>query len=138
MVMMGFSALNLVKGIATCMKNIDAIAERMMEVFSAEPGFPAVVPRISSLARAFDFWSDFVTASEAIEQFVPTAGSSLRSTTRLRVGSGTRLLRRGKEILNYLARARVPMPKTTATYLEVCNRFAAGKGETEILSLGKV
>ena len=137
--------------IASCMRNIDSIVNRMSEVFTAEPGFADVATGIHHLGQAaktvaetfrndpsnFDVWAAFVTTSEAIEDFTPAIDVTLGSTTRLRIGSGTRLLRRGKDIVNYLARARVPMPKTTATYLDLCGKFASGEGEPGLLSLGQ-
>ena len=39
------------------------------------------------------------------------------------------MLRRGKEILTYVAGARVPMPKTTREYHEKCEAFV--RGETD-------
>ena len=40
-----------------------------------------------------------------------------------RVEDGLRLLREGTSLLTYLAGARVPMPKSTREFLDLCRRY---------------
>lgn len=133
--------------IAQTMRNVDNICERMSEVFGQDPAFTAVAPLITSLADAakaemelfrtdpliFRVWPDLVAAGEAIEQFQPHVNDNAEQAQRLRVRTGMRLLINGKNILFYLAGARVPMPKTTREYLRKCNTFVRGEIDLDLV-----
>lgn len=131
--------------VAQSMHNLDTIAGRMLEVFAPLPEFDGVAPRIEELAAAaraeseifrtdpqiFVVWPRFVEAAEAVDDFRPRLPAQMDAATRLRFRNARWLLRRGKEILTYVAGARVPMPKTTREYLERCEAF--GRGEQDLI-----
>lgn len=127
--------------VAKSMHNLDTIAARMLDVFVTLPEFNGVEPRIRELAAAaraetemfrtdpmiFSVWPRFVEAAEAIDDFKPRLPAQMDAAARLRFRNARWLLRRGKEILTYVAGARVPMPKTTREYLEKCEAFVRGE-----------
>lgn len=127
--------------VAQSMHNLDTIGARMLAVFENMPEFDGVAPRIEELAAAaraeseifrtdpqiFVVWPRFVEAAEAIDDFRPNLPARMDDATRFRFRNARWLLRRGKEILTYVAGARVPMPKTTREYLDRCEAFARGE-----------
>jgi hypothetical protein len=131
--------------VAKSMHNLDTIAARMLDVFVTLPEFNGVEPCIRELAAAaraetemfrtdpmiFSVWPRFVEAAEAIDDFKPGLPAQMDAVARLRFRNARWLLRRGKEILTYVAGARVPMPKTTREYLEKCEAFV--RGEQDLL-----
>ena len=123
--------------IARAMRDIDCIAGRMSEVFGGQPGYTGLVPRLRELAAAarlesetmksdpviFRVWPRFVAACESVADFRPElAPPSNREEARIREET-RRLIIEGKRVIEYLAGARVPMPKTTANYLRRCESF---------------
>ena len=132
--------------IAQCMRDIDGIVAHMIDIFGGDADFAGAVPALSTFADAardevetargdpviFTVWPCFVAASEAITAFGPWAGPETSDHDRLRIRTGRRLLRRGRDVISYIAGARVPMPKTTREYLQSCDQFAAGELDLDI------
>ena len=118
--------------IAATMRDIDRIAQAILEHFTVDPDFNGLTPLILAIAEAarqkveilqtddriFDVWPAFVVASEALLQFRPAR----RSGNSLEYGrlqeEGLRLIAQGQAIISDIARARTPMPKTTREYVE--------------------
>ena len=129
--------------IGQSMRDIDCIANAMVANFSGIPAFAAIeapVRHFASAARIkaetlrtdpniFDVWAQLVTAGERLANFTPTAASKpLREQTgrRLhRVSDGLQLLRNGRALVFYIARARTPMPRSTCDYIERCQAYLA-------------
>jgi hypothetical protein len=123
--------------IARAMRDIDGIAGRMEEVFGAMPGFEGLAPRVRELADAaklesetmrsdpviFRVWPRFVAAGEQVAEFRPNLHEPLSEAEQGDVDDALRLIAEGKRVIEYLAGARVPMPKTTANYLRRCTEF---------------
>jgi hypothetical protein len=42
---------------------------------------------------------------------------------RMRTAYGRDLVQEGRRLIHYIAGARVPMPKSTASYIEKCERY---------------
>jgi hypothetical protein len=123
--------------IALTMRDIDCITDAMVAAFEDLPMFPGVAERVQEFAQAaklkcetlrtdpaiFDVWPAFVVAGERLccleaEFALAPSKSSLRLANE-----GRRLIRDGKALLTHITRARVPMPKSTAAFLERCARF---------------
>ncbi|MCB1966944.1 hypothetical protein [Accumulibacter sp.] len=127
--------------IGQSMRDIDLIAEAMIGNFSRIPTFETVEAPIREFANAakvktetlrtdpdiFDVWSRLVTAGERLANFTPQAaadagekrpGSPLHS-----VSDGLQLLRNGRDLVFYIARARTPMPKSTSEYIARCESY---------------
>lgn len=124
--------------IAQTMRDIDEIAAKLEEVFADMPAFVGVTAIVRELAIAakmeaetirtdwviFEVWPRFVAAMETVDNFVPQIRPHAPDRERNLVRKGRRLLMRGKDILNYIAGARVPMPKTKREYLWACDAYA--------------
>lgn len=124
--------------IAQTMRDIERISGEMTRVFGPIPQFKGVAPVIEEMAKAamleaettrsdwaiFEIWPRFVASCEAVENFKPNVGIDAGDATKRLVMDGKHLLVEGKDVLTYLAGARVPMPKTTCEYLEKCAYFA--------------
>jgi len=127
--------------IGQSMRDIDLVAAAMISNFSRIPTFETVETPIRDFANAakvktetlrtdpdiFDVWSHLVTAGERLANFTPQAaaeagekrpGSPLHS-----LSDGLQLLRNGRDLVFYIARARTPMPKSTHEYIERCEAY---------------
>lgn len=128
--------------IAQTMRDIQLIAEAVAEVFEAEAGFQGIGPRVVAFAAAarletetmrsdpaiFDVWPEFVATGEALVGTTPHLLAGATEAERRRAREGLRLVRDGKELVTYLAGARVPMPKSTGRYLERLREYQAERG----------
>ena len=125
--------------VARAMRDIDGLADKMEEVFSPLPGFSGIAGRIRELAAAakleaetmksdpviFRVWPRFVAACEAVVDFRPVLPQPAGERAVRESEEALRILCEGKRVIEYLAGARVPMPKTTAAYHRRCDEFRA-------------
>jgi hypothetical protein len=123
--------------VARAMRDIDALAAKMEEVFLVLPGFSAIGPRLRELASAaklesetmksdpviFQVWPRFVAACEGVVDFRPNIAAPLSVERQRYIDEALRILADGCHVIEYLAGARVPMPKTTANFHALCERF---------------
>ena len=131
--------------ISLTMRCIDEIAETLYNTVGAQPLFADIEPVIWSFAKAakincetlrddadiFEVWADFVVAGERLCSYGPE-----RATTdpeRMLLERGQRLLFGAREIVLAITRARVPMPKSSRTFIERCHayRLALTSGDLE-------
>jgi len=130
--------------IANTMAAIDKLAQKMITIFDEQEAFKGIDILISEFAKAaqvecetmksdrviFKVWPRFVSAGEALMKFQPNIPEGATEVERWYIEEGQRLLQEGKEIVVYLAGARVPMPTTTSQYHDKCNKYYE-KGEVE-------
>nr|WP_234022869.1 hypothetical protein [Sorangium cellulosum] len=123
--------------IAQSMRAIDGIRDEMIATFADLPvfsGVDRVVHEFSHAAKVkcetlrtdaeiFDVWTSFVVAAEKLAAFRPLLGAEAPPATREQAAQGVELIVRGKNVISYITRARVPMPKTTAEFIERCARY---------------
>ena len=121
--------------IAQTMAAIDAIADRMLDTFSTVSGFAALADYVVAYSRAaelesetmksdpaiFDVWPDFVVTGGDLEAFEPER--AMTKEDRAISERGVKLVRQGKRLIEWIAFARVPMPKTTENYFQRCAAF---------------
>lgn len=125
--------------IAQTWRDVDIIAETLVEVIGTDEAFADLSDLIYQLASAakqecetmrmdrniFIVWPFFVSTSEKVANFRPDdlaiVGPGLRADYDRRLD----LVCKGKELLNFLAQARVPMPKSTREYLDQCESYIA-------------
>lgn len=117
-----------------CMCDIDRIAGAMVENFASLPAFAPIEPKIIDFAAAartktemlrtdagiFDIWARFVTTGERLADFRPAEAEDAGSH---HLSDGLELIRRGRDLIFYIARARTPMPKSTHEYIERCEYY---------------
>jgi hypothetical protein len=123
--------------IAQSMSCIDQIARKLVETFDGLPDFPGVRQRINAFAVAaklesetmktdpaiFHVWPEFVATGNDLFHFEPVmspAGEFHPHAER-----GLELVREGKKIIEWVAFARVPMPKTARNFLDRCDSYTA-------------
>ena len=129
--------------IGQTLRDIDRIADAMIANFSRIPAFAAIeapVRQFASAARIktetlrtdpdiFDVWARLVTAGERLANFMPIPVSRPRDEADSRpvhlVSDGLQLLRNGRALVFYIARARTPMPKSTSEYIARCEEYLA-------------
>jgi len=119
--------------IALTMRAIDAIGEALRGTIAAFTPFGSLSPVVDDFVRAaklktetlrtdvevFEVWSSFVVASETLSTFQPSLPSSGAAESQL-CAQFSELLRAGAVLVSSMARARVPMPKSTRAFIERC------------------
>jgi hypothetical protein len=132
--------------IAQTMKAIDQIADVLVATFGPLPMFTGIEPMIRDLATAarvksetlqtdeeiFDVWATFVAASERLGCFRPLLSTSPSAEEQQQASTGLQLVRAGRDLVSYITRARVPMPKSTREYLERCHRYRLSCSEAAV------
>ena len=116
--------------IAQSMRDIDRIADRMVEMAALRVDFDGCVALIQEFAKtakqecetmrrdpdSFRIWPAYVAAAEALLAFEPRQCN--RDNDDLR-----RIIHEGKQLVGYIAGARVPMPKSMDEFLQRCKRL---------------
>jgi hypothetical protein len=131
--------------IALTMRGIDEIAEAIYNTFSSQPLFPGIESVIWNFAKAakincetlrddpdiFEVWADFVVAGEKLCSY--GTGGAATDAERTLLERGQRLLANAREIVLAITRARVPMPKSSRTFIERCKAYqlALSSGELD-------
>ena len=123
--------------IAQTMRDIDRIADALVEQVEGDERLRGAKPLVRAFARSakeetetmrtdlatFDVWPEFVACGERLLEFRPPAPVPSDEIVQRRIEDGLRLLHEGKSLLTYLAGARVPMPKSTREFLDLCRRY---------------
>ena len=121
--------------IAQCMRDIDWIAAGMVSSFSQIPVFAdasKVALEFATAARIkaetlrtdpniFNVWSRFVTAGERLANYAPALPSGEAkppSRGSHSVSDGVEMIRRGRNLIFHIARARTIMPRSTQEYID--------------------
>jgi hypothetical protein len=123
--------------IAQTMKAIDQIANELVDTFGPLPmftGIDVVIREFAAFAKVksetlqtdvdiFDVWASFVTSSERLGCFRPLITAAPSAEEQMQAHTGLQLVRAGRDLVSYITRARVPMPKSTAEYLARCQAY---------------
>ena len=120
-------------------RDIDRIADAMVDTFSRIPAFADIEKPIRDFARAariktetlrtdpdiFDVWPQLVTAAERLANFTPDAPSTGKDSLSEghSISDGLQLIRSGRDLIFFITRARTPMPKSTSDYIERCRIY---------------
>ncbi len=119
--------------IAMTMEAIAQIRDELVRVLAPMSAFAGVEALLVDFADAaqvkaetlrtdpeiFDVWTSFVVSREKLAAFRPAPVDHDGSA------EGMRLLHTAQEIIAHITRARVPMPKTTAEFIERVRAFGA-------------
>jgi hypothetical protein len=123
--------------IAQTMRDIDRIANTLRGQFADDPAFNGLHKLLKTYALAaraesetmkvdpsiFEVWPRFVAAGEALLAFEPQRPNDGDEQLDRWLDKAVALIREGRELIGYLAGARVPMPKSTREFLEHCAAF---------------
>lgn len=131
--------------IAQTMRTIDEVSARMATVFSSMDGFPGIAERIHAYAVVakrytemmktdpdfFNIWPEYVVCGDRLLDDVPEADEyDRRVFENPTLVHAYKLLRGGRDLIGYVSGVRVPMRKSTATYLSHLDDFAASLGNS--------
>jgi hypothetical protein len=118
--------------IAHTMRTIDAIAAELAVTFDAIPMFAGIAPLVEGFAVAakrkcetlrteadiFDIWTSFAVSAEELVEFLPRLSAGASVVEQRWGADGMALVRQGRDLITYMVRARVPMPKSTREFIE--------------------
>lgn len=124
--------------IAQTLRDIDKIAAVMVNTFAPSPIFHGVESDIHALCEAakaktetlrtdpkiFDIWADFVVAAEHLSAFKPHLTAAPSAELMQLASDGKQLLVQGEQLISYMSRARVTMPKSTREFILNCERYS--------------
>ena len=125
--------------VAQTMNNIDQIADTMRDTFLGRAEFNALerfVENYSTAAKLesetmksdeniFEIWPRFIAAGESLSGFQPAIQPNTTRKCLYVLEHAQKTLVSGTNLMNWVARARVPMPKSTTNYLENCKSLKA-------------
>jgi hypothetical protein len=125
--------------IALTMHSIDGIAASLVRALAGFRMFDGIEPLVTAFAHAakaksetlrtdediFDVWTSFVVSAEKLSAFEPSTSSKPSSLERQEAAQGKQLIQAGRDLVSYIARARVPMPKSAREFAERCEVYAA-------------
>jgi hypothetical protein len=134
--------------IAQTMRDIDRISESMIEAFQGSHFFKGVEESIRQFATVaklkcetlrtdpviFDIWPRFAVAREKLIQIGPSEKSNDSCLACWEADEGHQLIKDGADLITHIARARVPMPKSTMTFIDRCHSYIACRGSVPGLS----
>jgi hypothetical protein len=123
--------------IAQTMRDIDRIADTLTGTFAGLVAFSGIEKPIAEFAEAarvksetlrtdpdiFDVWTTFVVCSEHLSAVAPKLPEDAPPRAEREAAEACRLIRQGTDLITYITRARVPMPKSTREFVDRCERF---------------
>ncbi len=124
--------------VAQTMSNIDQLAGIMKTHFCQRREFSGLEIIIDVYAEAakrecetmksdtniFVIWPKFVAASEQLGNVTPTLQADCSTECQYVIENSKRALIAGRDLINWIARARVPMPGSTERYQAKCGVLA--------------
>lgn len=129
--------------IALTMACIDQIARKLVETFEGLPAFSGIRQRVMAYAVAakqesetmktdpaiYQVWPEFVATGDDLYHFEPVLDQ--RGEISVLSARGIDLIREGKKIIEWVAFARVPMPKTARNFLDSCDAYLLDQQATD-------
>jgi len=123
--------------VAQAMAGIDKLADLMKNTFVSRPEFSDIAPRIDNFASAakhecetmksdvhiFDIWPRFVATGENLAAVQPQIQPGCSRECQYVIEEAQKTLIAGRNLINWIARARVPMPRSSKVYLERVQRL---------------
>jgi hypothetical protein len=120
------------------------IASKLFQTFCTLPQFSGVPARVTAYAKAaklesetmktdraiFDVWPEFVATGDELYHFDPRLNGAVMENPC--VVRGVALIREGKKIIEWVAFARVPMPKTARNFVERCDQYLAAMKMSQV------
>ncbi len=120
--------------VAQAMANIDKLASHVKALYCCRPEFSEIAPLVDAYATAakhecetmksdvciFDIWPRFVAAGEALGQVEPRIQPGCSRDCSYVMEEAQKTLIAGRNLINWIARARVPMPRSTEGYFARC------------------
>lgn len=125
--------------VAQTMANIDYLARLMGDTLGARPEFDGLVERLDAFAAAakkesetmksdpciFHIWPRFVATGEHITDVKPQPCANCSRECQYVLENAYQTLIAGRNLINWVARARVPMPESTRQFTARCEALKA-------------
>lgn len=129
--------------IALTMRDIDRIADAIIQYFDPLPCFRGIASYVHTFAEAariktetlrtdpdiFDIWASFVVASEHLSDHFNFDEMPNNEAEQHLATDGRALIQQGRDLVSYITRARTPMPKSTEEFIDRCRAYATRCGE---------
>jgi len=123
--------------IAMTMAAIDGISDGLGATFGDLRMFDGIVELIQDYARAarskcetlrtdqdiFEIWTSFAVAGETLCNYHPHLFAVVGPTEQHWAMEGMKLVREGRQLIEYVTRARIPMPKSAKEFMERCQLY---------------
>ncbi len=124
--------------IAQTMRSIDRVTTAMHTAFTDNAQFRELTPVLEAFSKAaqahtetskgdlafFSIWPRFVAASEQLERVEPPHTDASWPEVKPHYHFCLKLIRDGRNLISYMAGARVPMPVSSRNYLMTLDRFS--------------
>src|SRR5262249_3041529 len=107
-----FTPLKMFSGLETIVREFATAARVKTETLRTDP-------------EIFDVWANLVTAGERLVNFHPLLSKTPSELERRKGSYGTQIICNGRDLIFYITRARVSMPKSTREFVERCEHYAA-------------
>jgi hypothetical protein len=121
--------------VAQTMCNIDLLASTIKSTFCNRPEFEGLAVLVDTYADAskhecetmksdttiFDIWPRFIATGEELGDFKPTLQAGCSQECEYAIEHAMQTLIAGRNLINWVARARVPMKKSTENYVQRCH-----------------
>lgn len=131
--------------VAMTMRCIDGLAAELTSALAGHTAFSGAAPLIAELARTakeysetlradgdiFDVWASFAVSIERLASFETQAVRPAAAEEARAIDRGFALLKDGRELISSIARARVPMPKSTDALMLACQRYRSEFDKTD-------
>lgn len=119
------------------MRDIDQVVARMTEESCGDERFDGLEQLIIDYAAAarhaaetmkmdpiiFQVWPKFVALGEKLDEFRSSLPDNADQMLSMRVAYGRALIQEGRRLIDYIASARVSMPKSIVIYINKCRRY---------------
>ncbi len=73
----------------------------------------------------FEVWTSFAVSGESLCNFHPQLFAVVGPSEQHWAAEGMKLIREGRQLIEYITRARVPMPKSAREYIERLDDYRA-------------
>lgn len=120
--------------VAQTMANIDRLTRTIIDTLGERDEFDGLEQRIEEFGASarhecetmkaddsiFEIWPRFIAAGEAVADLHPTLKPSCTRECSYVMEEAYKTLCAGRDLINWVARARVPMPESTRQYIVRC------------------
>lgn len=120
--------------VAQTMNNIDLLANTIKQTFCDRPEFDGLAVLVDTYANAaqhecetmksdstiFDIWPRFIATGEQLLEFQPNIDPDCSRECEYAIEHAMHTLVAGRNLIDWVARARVPMPRSTERYIARC------------------
>jgi len=120
--------------ISQTMSNIDYLAELLINTLGDRPEFEGIDAKVNAFAVAarketetmksddciFSIWPRFVATGEAVAEIRPSLQDACTRECEYVLNNAYQTLLAGRDLINWVARARVPMPTSTKEFAKRC------------------